>query len=149
MSQPITTPAADATPIACDMTDAPDTAEERMAEYGRLFAQHLAGRERTAEGIRFRLRAGDGVDAWVRHLSAREKACCPFFDFAVATVGGEVHWDITVIDDDTARAVLEEFYHVPENVAGGVKGLEDRLTGRGFAITTNEDRTVTEVRPRG
>jgi hypothetical protein len=55
-----------ATPIACDMTDAPDTAEERMAEYGRLFARSLTGRERTAGGIRFRFRAEDGVEAWVR-----------------------------------------------------------------------------------
>jgi hypothetical protein len=129
------------------MTTAQDTPEERMAEYGRLFAQTLVGRERTPDGIRFRLRAGDGVEAWVRDLSAREKACCPFFDFAVATVGAEVRWDVTVIDDDTARAVLDEFYNVPETAAAGVQGMEDRLTGRGFAITINDGGTVTEVRP--
>jgi len=38
--------------IACDMTGAPDTPEERMAEYGRLLAAAYAGRERTGDGIR-------------------------------------------------------------------------------------------------
>ena len=133
--------------VACDLTGAPDTPQERMAEYGRLFVQHLVGRERTAAGIRFRLRADDGVEAWVRDLSAREKACCPFFDFALATVDGELRWDISVIDDDTARAILDELYHLPENAAGGVDGLHERLTGLGFTITTNPAGTVTEVRP--
>ena len=84
------------------------TGPQRMAEYGRLFAQALVGRERTAGGIRFRLRADEGVEAWVRDLAAREKACCPFFDFSVHTVGDEVHWDATVVDDDIARTILDE-----------------------------------------
>jgi hypothetical protein len=138
---------ADRPVIACDMTNAPDTPEERMAEYGRLFGQHLLGRERTAEGIRFRLRGDDGVQEWVRDLSAREKACCPFADFTVATVDGEVRWDITVVDDDTARAVLDEFYNVPENAADGIRGMERRLIDLGFTITTNDTGTVTELRP--
>jgi hypothetical protein len=133
--------------IACDMTGAPDTPGERMAEYGRLFAAALLGRERTAAGIRFRLRADDGVAAWVRDLAAREKACCPFFDFAVSTVDGEVRWDATVVDDDTARAVLDEFYRLPETSADGVEGLSARLSTRGFEMTGNG--TVTEVRPAG
>src|SRR5215217_5034839 len=70
MDQPRTTP------IACDMTDAPDTPEERIAEYDRLFSRTFVGRERTPAGIRFRLRADDGVEAWVRDLAAREQACC-------------------------------------------------------------------------
>ena len=124
-----------ATPIACDMTDARDTPEERMAEYDRLFSQTFVGRERTPAGIRFRLRADDGVEAWVRDLSAREKACCPFFDFTVSTVGDELHWDIQVVDDDTARAVLDEFYDVPEAAAGGAQRMMDRLGGLGFEVT--------------
>jgi hypothetical protein len=134
--------------IACDMTDAPDTPQERMAEYGRLFAETFVGRERTPEGIRFRLRADDGVEAWVRDLMAREKACCPFFDFSLTAVGAELHWDVGVVDDDTARAVLDEFYDVPHTAAGGVQGMADRLAGRGFVVTTGDGGTTTEVRPR-
>src|SRR5690348_13208400 len=77
-------------PIACDLSEAPDTGPQRMAEYQRLFTTAFVGRERTAGGIRFRLRADDGVEAWVRDLAAREKACCPFFDFDVTTADGEV-----------------------------------------------------------
>jgi hypothetical protein len=121
--------------VACDMSTAPDTPEERMAEYGRLFGRHLLGRERTAEGIRFRLRADAGVEVWVRDLSVREKACCQFADFAVATVDGEVRWDITVVDDDLARTVLDEFYRAPETVVDGWPAMEQRLTDQGFTVS--------------
>lgn len=124
------TPAA-TTPIICDMTTASDTGPRRLLEYQRLFTQSLISRERTADGIRFRLRADDGVEAWVRDLAAREKACCAFFDFRVTTQGDQVHWDATVIDDDIARAILDEFYNLPNTVADGVEGLEHRLTSRG------------------
>jgi hypothetical protein len=133
------------TPLVCDMTAAPDTGPERMAEYRRLFAQALIGRERTAVGIRFRLRADDGVEAWVRDLAAREKACCPFFDSDIATDGDEVRWDARVIDDDVARSILDEFYDLPDTVDGGVEGLEDRLRGRGLEIAVNPAGTVMQV----
>jgi hypothetical protein len=135
-------------PIACDMTDAPDTGPERMAEYQRLFAETLVGRERTGTGIRFRLRADQGIEDWVRDLAAREKACCPFFDFNITTVGEEVRWDVSVIDDDVARAVLDEYYALPDNLSSGVEGLENRLRQRGLEIVENRDGTVTEVRQR-
>lgn len=148
MNQPATT-----TAIVCDMTSAPDTGAERMTEYQRLFAQALVGRERTAEGIRFRFRAGAGVEAWVRDLAAREKACCPFFDFSITTDGDEVRWDAaaavtttTTVDDDIARAILDEFYNLPDTDAFSVEGLEDRLSGRGLQIITNPAGTVKRVR---
>jgi hypothetical protein len=131
-------------PIACDMTNARDTGPERMQEYGRLFAQHLVGRERTGTGIRFRLRADDGVQDWVRDLAAREKACCPFFDFEISTDGGQVLWDASVVDDDVARAILDEFYDLPDRVGNGVGGLEERLTAKGLQIIA--DGPVTTVR---
>jgi hypothetical protein len=145
--------AAARTPIACDMTDAPDTAEERMAEYGRLFAQALTGRERTDEGVRLRFRADDGVEAWVRDLAAREKACCPFFDFAVSTTGGEVWWDVSVVDgvvdDDMARTIVDEFYKAPDTVADGVAGMVDRLGQRGLVVVTNTSGTLMQVHHAG
>ena len=98
------------TPVACDMSNARDTPEERLAEYRQLFATALTTRERTGLGIRFRFRADPGVEEWVRDLAAREKACCPFFGFAVAVEGDEVRWDAAVPDTDAAKAVLEDFY---------------------------------------
>jgi hypothetical protein len=95
------------------MTGAPDTLAERMAEYGRLFEQVLTGRERTATGIRFRFRADDETEAWIRDLAAREHSCCAFFTFAIERVGDEVQWDASVIDDEAARVVLDAFYDLP------------------------------------
>lgn len=124
--------------IACDMSTAPDTPAGRIAEYGRLFAEHLAGREHTARGIRFRLRAGEGVAAWVSDLSAREKVCCPFADFEVTTTAdGEVRWDIRVPDNEMARALLEEIYRMPERTGGDWQAIRRRLGEIGFAVTTS------------
>jgi hypothetical protein len=140
MYQPTTTP-----PIVCDMTSAPDTGPERLLEYRRLFGQALIGRERTATGIRFRLRADDGIEAWVRDLVAREKACCAFFNFDIRTDGDEVHWDTTVVDDDIARDILEEYYALPDTVGDGLEAFESRLTDRGLRFIPNPDGTVTQV----
>jgi hypothetical protein len=118
------------------LRSAPDTPAERTAEYERLFGQHLVGRERTAEGIRFRLRADEGLQDWVRDLSAREKACCPFADFTISTVDGEIHWDISVVDDEMARAVLEEFYRIPDRIGEHWTETRKRLHDLGFSITT-------------
>jgi len=103
--------------VVCDMSGAPDTPAERAAEYRRLFAQALTGRERSEAGIRFRFRADPGVADWVRDLANREKACCPFFNFTVTAENEEVRWDVSVIDDVTARQVLAEFYRLPEVLA--------------------------------
>jgi hypothetical protein len=127
---------APAAPILCDMTGAPDTGPERLREYQRLFSQALIGRERTAVGICFRFRAQPGTEAWVRDLAAREKACCAFFTFTITALGEEVRWDATVTGDDTARAVLDEFYALPDTVADGVEGVYDRFTRQGLQFTS-------------
>jgi hypothetical protein len=143
-SDPIAAPI----PIVCDLTNARDTAEERMAEYGRLFAQSLTGRERTEQRVRLRFRADDGVEAWVRDLAAREKACCSFYDFRISATAGEVCLDIGLVDgvadgdEDMARSMLDEFYDAPDNVAGGVAAMKQRLAQRGIAVTTSESGTV-------
>jgi hypothetical protein len=104
------------TPIVCDMRGAPDTGPERLREYQRIFSQALIGRERTAGGIRFRFRAQPGIEAWLRDLAAREKACCAFFTFAITALAEEVRWDASVVDDDIARAILDEFYALPDTI---------------------------------
>ena len=69
-------------PIVCDMTHAPDTGEERVAEYQRLFdSPAYLGRRRTSGAIRFCFRSEPGLAEWIRDLAAREKACCAFFEF--------------------------------------------------------------------
>jgi hypothetical protein len=102
------------TPVACDMSAAADSLAERLAEYRRLFRRALAGREKTPAGIRFRFRAEDGIEAWVRDLAAREHACCAFMAFDVTCAAGEVRMDVAVSDSDAARAVLGRFYDLPQ-----------------------------------
>jgi hypothetical protein len=121
-------------PIVCDMTTAPDTGSERVAEYQRLFSQALVGREKTAEGIRFRFRAEPGVEAWVRDLAAREKACCAFYDFTITAEGDQVRWDATVVDNDLAHALLAEFYALPDTIDQGAEATLARFTGLGLRV---------------
>ncbi|TYB62337.1 hypothetical protein FXF51_26960 [Nonomuraea sp. PA05] len=126
------------TPIVCDMTTAPDTAEQRLEEYRHLFGRHLIDREKTARGIRFRLRAEPGVAAWVRDLAAREKACCAFFAFDIALEDDgeaeQVVWDCAVSDNDTARAILEEYYLLPDTAAQGPEALEKHYAAKGLSF---------------
>jgi hypothetical protein len=92
-------------PIACDMSTASDTPEERRAAYARLF-EALVSRERRDDGVAFRLRAGDGVRAALEDLARREAACCPFADYRVEAAGDELIWTITA----AAPAALDAFY---------------------------------------
>ena len=101
-------------PVVCQLSSTPGALAGRMDEYRRLFRQHLAGRSRTAAGIRFRFRAGPGVEDWVRDLARREKECCAFFDFTVTADGQEVRWDAAVASGEAARDVLAGFYRLPD-----------------------------------
>ena len=114
-------------PISCDMTGAADTLSERMAEYRRLFTQSLLGRDRTGTGIRFRFRADRGLEDWVRDLADREQACCAFFSFTVTANDDEVWWDASVIDDDMARQILDEFYRLPDTFAHGLRNVSPQV----------------------
>jgi hypothetical protein len=124
------------TPVVCDMTTAPDTEEERIAEYRRLFGEALLGREHTTEGVRYRFRAAPGVEAWVRDLAAREKACCGFYGYEVSARGDEVIWDMAVPDNDAARALLDEFYALPDTLADPNADLGEQFTRHGLTVIT-------------
>jgi hypothetical protein len=134
-------------PIVCDMTGAHDTAAERVAEYGHLFAAALVGRERTPTGIRFRFRRDPGVEDWVRDLAGREQACCAFFTFTISAVGHEVRWDASVPDDETARAVLDEMLALPDTVGAGPAAVLDRLDALGNVMVTGADGRLRPATP--
>lgn len=129
------------------MTDAPDTATERLAEYERLFLGALVGRERAGEGIRFRFRADPGIEDWVRDLAAREKACCGFFTFDITVRGDEVWMDTSVVDDDLARQILDEYYRLPDTVAEGAAALFDRFTQQGLQVMIRDQGVLRPATP--
>ena len=93
-------------PIACDMSTARDTPDERLAEYGELFAHSLLSRERRAGAVVLAFRAG--VREQVEDLARREHACCPFLDYRVETAGDEVVWTIT--GAERTGPVLDAFH---------------------------------------
>ncbi len=134
------------TPVVCDMTNAPDTEQQRFDEYRRLFAQALIGRERTAAGIRFHFRAEPGIETWVRDLAARENACCAFFAYDITTDAGEVIWDAGVTDNEIARSILEEFYTLPDRVDEGLDNLRERFAQRGLEVPGRDAGTVSRAR---
>jgi len=120
--------------VVCDLTDAADTAEQRVAEYRRLFSEHLVASSVTDGVVRFRFPADAGVEAWVRDVASREKQCCGFFEFDVRVEGGEVLWDASVGDDGTAQAMLDEWSRLPETVTAGIDTVRDRWTDRGLTF---------------
>jgi hypothetical protein len=134
-------------PIVCDMTAAPDTATERFAEYERLFTTALTGRERIGDGIRFRFRAEPGLEDWVRDLARREKACCAFFTFDVTVQGDEVWMDASVVDDDLARRILDEYYRLPESIAEGAGALFMRFSRQGLEIMVRDQSGLRPATP--
>jgi hypothetical protein len=121
------------------MTTAPDTPQERMAEYGRLFEHALAGRERTTDAVIWRFTARAGVEAWVRDLADREAACCPFFVYTVSEQDGQVTYQIAGDDDPIVHGILDEFHHLPERLADGLPGLLQRLHDHGLEVRARDD----------
>ena len=125
-------------PIVCDLSDAPDTPVERLAEYRQLFADALIARERLPDGTsRFRFRADPGVEERVGALAAKEQACCAFFRFTIAAHGDEIWWDATTIDDPLARQVLDELHQLPHTLHGGADALFQRFDALGLGIITD------------
>jgi hypothetical protein len=129
-------------PMVCNFEGAGDTPAERVIEYRQLMETALVGRERTVSGGRFRFRADDGIEAWVRDLAEREARCCPFFSFTITVAGGEVMWDATVIDDDTAWAILDEFMRLPETLGAGEDATLRAYAGAGLQFAGDPSRDV-------
>jgi hypothetical protein len=105
MTELLYIPATPGAPIACDMSTATDTPEERRAAYARLFHDALITRERRDDGVVFRLRGGDGTRAVLADLTRREAECCGFADYRLEAAGDELIWTITA----QAPALLDAF----------------------------------------
>jgi hypothetical protein len=138
-----------ATLVVCDMTNAPDSAEQRLDEYARLFAAAFASKERTIDGVRWRLRADPGVEAWAQDLAARENACCAFMTNTISVAGGHVLWDATTttIDDPSARAVLDLFFALPDARWTDVADVHERLALSGVSIVIVDGTVIRPATP--
>jgi hypothetical protein len=112
--------------IACDMSTAADTPDERLGEYGRLFERALVRRERRAGGVVFSFRADGGTREAVEDLARREAACCPFLDYRVETGDDEVIWTISNPVTGDARAgvdaTLDAFHALHDHSGSDFEG---------------------------
>jgi hypothetical protein len=95
-------------PVACDMSTARDTPDERIAEYEALFERALLDRERRADAVVMTFR-GDAREQ-VEDLARREHACCPFLDHRVEMAGDTVVWTIGSDERAGAQATLDAFH---------------------------------------
>jgi hypothetical protein len=129
-------------PLVCDMTTAPDSPQDRLAEWARIFDHALAGRERTAAAVIWRFTARAGVEEWARDLAEREAACCPFLTYAVTAREGQVLFRIDGDTDPMVQAALDEIHDLPDQVADGLPGLLERLHQVGFTIRTSDVTTA-------
>jgi hypothetical protein len=124
--------------IACDMSAAGDSPEQRLDEYGRLFADALIDRERRDRAVALVFRADPRIRATVEDLARREAACCPFFDYRVETISEKHVWTITnpINNNDrgAAEAMLEIFYELPDYASAASEGLRERLAARGVQL---------------
>src|SRR3954447_17441245 len=117
-------PARSGAAIACDMSGAPDTPEERLSAYRSLFEHALVGRERGAYVVVFRFRADPATRAAVELLVRREAECCPFVDYRVEASGDELRWTTTnpVRGDVRIDAILGEFYALAGHARSAIAG---------------------------
>lgn len=129
-------------PIVCDMTGAPDSPEERLRTYRRLYADALVGSERSDGTIRFRFRAAAGIEQRVRDVAALEAACCAFIEHTIIAHDSEIWWEARTIDDPVAHQILDAFYRLPDTTGDGVGGLYDRFVQEGLVIVTGENGTL-------
>ena len=142
MTNPLHIPARTDAPIACDMSTAEDTADERLAAYRRLFEHALMRRDRDESAVAFVFRADQGVLETVEHLAHREAACCPFLEYRVETAGHEVTYmltnPITGDERDSVDAMLDVFYALPDHAGSDMGDLLARMAERGVDVEKTE-----------
>lgn len=105
-------PARSGAPIVCDLTDATDTAEERLAAYGRLFATALVDRRRELHAAVWVFDARHEVVDQLGELMRREAACCPFADYRLVRRGDLVEFTMASADP-AVTDILDLAYDLP------------------------------------
>ncbi len=138
-------------PIACDLSTAEDTPDERLADYQRQFERALLRRERREDAVVFAFRADGGTREALHDLARREAACCPFLDYRVETVGDEVIWTTGNLLKGRGHADVDVFldalYALPDHTGSDIEGFVGRLADPGVDIVAVDDGF--EVRSAG
>ena len=130
-------------PIACDLSTADDTAEERLADYQRQFERALVRRERREDSVVFTFRSDGGTRDALHDLARREAACCPFLDYRVEAIGDEVIWTTSNCLTGSERASIDAFldalYALPDHTGSDIDGFLGRLADAGVEVIAVDD----------
>ena len=139
-------------PIACDLSTAEDTADERLADYQRQFERALLRRERREDSVVFTFRADGGTREALHDLARREAACCPFLDYRVEAIGDEVIWTTSNRLTGGARAGVDAFldvlYALPDHTGSDIDGFFGRLADAGVEMVAVDDGFEVRSAPR-
>lgn len=81
----------------------------RLAEFDALFADAVRSVERRDDDVRLHLSGETGLIDQAADLTARERACCSFFTFAITGTDRELILDISVppTREDILDALVE------------------------------------------
>ncbi len=77
----------------------------RLAEFEELFADHLTDLSWAGDRLRLSLSGGPGLRERVADLTARESACCSFFEFGLSAADDGVVLEVGVPAE--RREILE------------------------------------------
>ena len=139
-------------PIACDLSTAEDTADERLADYQRQFDRALLRRERRQDSVVFTFRADGGTREALHDLARREAACCPFLDYRVEAIGDEVIWTtsnrLTGSERASVDAFLDALYALPDHPGSDIDGFIGRLADAGVEMIAVVDGFEVRSEPR-
>ncbi len=93
-------------PIACTLRE--EAAEDRIEEWRRFLSASVTAVEKTgSQSLRLRLGPSKDVVGAAVDLAQREKACCPFFEFAIE-LEADSSW-LRVRVPPEAASVLSDF----------------------------------------
>lgn len=139
-----------AAPIACDMSAATDTADERLEEYRQLFTRALLNVERQPGAVEFLFAAKPGIREWCIDLAEREAACCPFLGYHLTADPDVVRWTTTGDEHNEAvRAFLDMFQNAPAEFVKSPGALASVLEQSGFTFADKNGTTGFKYEPAG
>lgn len=137
-----------AAPVACEMSAATDTADERLEEYRQLFARALLQVERRTGAVEFRFAAKPGIREWCIDLATREAACCPFLGYHLIADSEAITWTTSGDEHvEAVRAFLDMFQNAPAEFLKAPGALAGALEERGFVFINDNGTTGFEYEP--
>ena len=141
-------PTAPTAPIACDMSAATDTPDERVEQYRQLFAEALLHVERQPGAVEFRFATKPGIRERCVDLATREAACCAFLGFYLMADEDTVAWTTTGDERiEAVRVFLDLFENAPVEFLATPGELANALERRGFAFVDETGVTGFKYEP--